>query len=150
MPQARTSHRRGALSRAILSITAVLIAAAVLTSLASARPSTKSVVKQANSRALGRTVLTANNGLTLYTLSVEKHGNFICKGACLKTWFPLVVAAGVKPTGPVPLGTVKRPDGRRQVTFRGRPLYTFDGDTKKGAANGEGFRDVGTWHAASP
>lgn len=45
---------------------------------------------------------------------------------------------------------MKRPDGRRQVTFRGLPLYTFDGDAKKGAANGEGFRDVGTWHAASP
>jgi len=106
------------------------------------------VVREA--QANGSTVLTANNGHTLYTLSVEKHGNFICKGSCLKTWFPLVVAAGVKPTGPVALGTVKRPDGRRQVTFGGRPLYTFDGDSRKGQANGEGFKDVGTWHAATP
>ena len=95
-------------------------------------------------------MLTANNGLTLYSLSVEKNGRFICKGSCLKDWFPLVVAAGVKPTGPVALGTVRRPDGRRQVTFEGRPLYTFDGDSKKGDATGEGIKDVGTWHAAAP
>ena len=150
MTPARTSHRRTLMIRAILPIVAILAAAGLLSSLAAARPATKSVVKQASSPSLGHKVLTANNGLTLYTLSVEKHGNFICKGSCLKTWFPLIVAAGVKPTGPVPLGTVKRPDGRRQVTFEGRPLYTFDGDAKKGDANGEGFKDVGTWHAASP
>jgi predicted lipoprotein with Yx(FWY)xxD motif len=150
MPLARTSHHRTALRRAVLPIVAIVAAAGLITSLAAARPATKSVVKQAQSPSLGHKVLTANSGLTLYTLSVEKHGNFICKGACLKTWFPLIVAAGVKPTGPVPLGTVKRPDGRRQVTFKGRPLYSFDGDVKKGDANGEGFKDVGTWHAASP
>jgi predicted lipoprotein with Yx(FWY)xxD motif len=150
MPQARTNPRQATPSRAIFAIVAIVVIAGLFTSLAAARPGTKSVVKQASSPSLGHKVLTANSGLTLYTLSVEKHGNFICKGSCLKTWFPLIVAAGVKPTGPVPLGTVKRPDGRRQVTFKGRPLYTFDGDAKKGDANGEGFKDVGTWHAASP
>ena len=82
-------------------------------SLAAAQ-TTKRVVKEAHNQPLGKTVLTANNGLTLYSLSVEKHGTFICKGSCLKDWHPLVVAAGVKPTGPVALGTVKRPDGRRR------------------------------------
>lgn len=111
----------------------------------------KRVVGEANSPSLGRTVLTAPNGLTLYSLSVEKNGRFICKGSCLKDWHPLVVAAGVKPTGPVALGTVKRPDnGMRQVTFEGRPLYTFDEDRKKGDAKGQGIKDVGTWHAATP
>ena len=109
------------------------------------------MVKEAHSASLGKTVLTANNGLTLYTLSAEKHGTFICKGSCLKDWHPLVVAKGVKPTGPVALGTIKRPDnGLRQVSFEGRPLYSFDDDHKKGDANGEGFKDVGTWHAATP
>ena len=149
MPKSQTSHRRAPLNRAILPLVAILAAAGLFTALASAK-TTKSVVKEAHSQALGKTVLTANNGHTLYTLSVEKHGTFICKGSCLKTWFPLVVAPGVKPTGPVALGTVKRPDGRRQVSFEGRPLYTFDGDTKKGDAKGEGFKDVGTWHAATP
>jgi predicted lipoprotein with Yx(FWY)xxD motif len=150
MPQSRTSHRRPPLKRAIFPIVAILAAAALLPSLAAAQ-TTKRVVREANSPALGKRVLTANSGLTLYTLSAEKHGTFICKGSCLKDWHPLVVAKGVKPTGPVSLGTVKRPDnGLRQVTFEGRPLYTFDDDKKKGDANGEGFKDVGTWHAATP
>ncbi|HEX6688158.1 MAG TPA: hypothetical protein VF085_05780 [Solirubrobacterales bacterium] len=149
MPQLGTRHRRHPLTRAILPIVAILAVAGLFSSLAAAR-TTKQVVKEAHNSSLGKTVLTANNGLTLYSLSVEKHGNFICKGSCLKDWFPLVVAVGVKPTGPVALGTVKRPDGRRQVTFEGRPLYTFDGDSKKGDATGEGIKDVGTWHAATP
>jgi predicted lipoprotein with Yx(FWY)xxD motif len=150
MPQSRTSPRRVPLSRAILPIVAILAAAGLSASLATAQ-TTKSVVKEAHSKSLGKTVLTADNGLTLYTLSAEKHGTFICKHSCLKDWHPLVVAKGVKPTGPVALGTIKRPDsGLHQVTFEGRPLYTFDEDMKKGDAKGEGFKDVGTWHAATP
>lgn len=147
MPMSQASHRPR-LTIAIFAV-AVLAAAGLFSSLATAR-TTKRVVTEAHNNSLGKTVLIANNGLTLYSLSVEKHGHFICTGSCLKDWFPLVVAAGVKPTGPVALGTVRRPDGRRQVTFEGRPLYIFDGDSKKGQANGEGIKDVGTWHAASP
>ncbi len=150
MPQSATSHRRRLLTRATLSIAAILAVAGLFSSLASAQTS-KRVVSEANNPSLGHTVLIANNGLTLYSLSVEKSGKFICKGSCLKDWHPLVVAAGVKPTGPVSLGTVKRPDnGMRQVTFDGKPLYTFDEDSKKGDAKGEGIEDVGTWHAARP
>lgn len=148
MPQSRAIHRPRRWSFAILPIVAIL-SVGLFAALATAK-TTKSVVKEAHSPSLGKTVLTANNGLTLYSLSAEKNGTFICKGSCLKVWFPLIVAGGVKPTGPVPLGTIKRPDGRRQVTFKGKPLYTFEGDSKKGEASGEGIKDVGTWHAASP
>ena len=149
MPQSPTSRRPRHLSIAIFTTLAVLAVAGLFSSLATAQ-TTKRVVKEAHSSSLGSTVLTANNGLTLYSLSVEKNGRFICTGSCLKDWHPLVVAVGVKPAGPVALGTVRRPDGRRQVTFEGRPLYTFDDDKRKGDANGEGFKDVGTWHAATP
>jgi predicted lipoprotein with Yx(FWY)xxD motif len=150
MPQPAASSRPRHLSIAIVAAVAVL-AVALLCSALAAASTNKRVVREANSASLGKTVLTANSGLTLYTLSAEKHGTFICKGSCLKDWHPLVVAKGVKPTGPVALGTIKRPDnGLRQVTFKGRPLYTFDSDSRKGDANGEGFKDVGTWHAATP
>jgi predicted lipoprotein with Yx(FWY)xxD motif len=98
----------------------------------------------------GKTLLVAKNGRTLYSLSAETHGRFICTAAsgCTSTWHPLTVAAGVVPKGPVKLGTVKRPEGTVQVTYRGRPLYTFNGDRKPGQMNGEGIKDVGTWHAA--
>lgn len=121
----------------------------LLAGAATAAGGSKRVVRKGTVQTLGRTVLTTRGGLTLYSLSVERHGRFVCTGSCLLTWHPLVVRKGVKPTGPVSLGTVRRPDGRRQVTFKGRPLYSFAGDTKRGQANGEGFRDVGTWHAAS-
>jgi predicted lipoprotein with Yx(FWY)xxD motif len=150
MPQSPTAITRRHGSRIAILAIALLAVAGVISALAFAQTS-KRVVATASNSSLGHKVLVANDGLTLYTLSAEKHGVFICKGSCLKDWHPLVVAKGVKPTGPVPLGTIKRPDsGMRQVTFEGRPLYTFDDDKRKGDANGEGFKDVGTWHAATP
>jgi predicted lipoprotein with Yx(FWY)xxD motif len=111
---------------------------------------TAAVVKTAHNAKLGKTILVARNGHTLYDLSVERKGRFICTDKmCLSFWHPLVVAKGVKPTGTSRLATVRRPDGRRQVTYRGAPLYTFTGDKKRGDVNGEGFKDVGVWHAAA-
>lgn len=110
----------------------------------------KRVVAEAQNPTLGRTILTSTKGRTLYSLSVEKHGKFICTGSCLSVWHPLIVPMGVKPTGPVKLGTITRPDnGVVQVTFKGRPLYRFGGDTRAGDVKGEGLKDVGTWHAAT-
>jgi predicted lipoprotein with Yx(FWY)xxD motif len=99
----------------------------------------------------GRTILTTSGGRTLYTNSAEKKGKFICtkKSACLASWPPLLVARGGKLTGPVKLGTIERPDGGTQVTYRGRPLYTFAPDGKPGQVKGEGLKFVGTWHAAT-
>lgn len=110
----------------------------------------KRVAQEAANATLGKTVLTTTKGRTLYSLSIEVNGKFICTGSCLSVWHPLTVPAGVKPTGPVKLGTIVRPEGGIQVTYRGRPLYRFDNDTKAGQANGEGIKDVGTWHAATP
>jgi predicted lipoprotein with Yx(FWY)xxD motif len=110
---------------------------------------TKNVAREAQNAALGKTILTTTGGRTLYSLSAEKNGRFICTGSCLSIWHPLVVPTGVKPTGPVKLGTISRPDGRgMQVTYKGRPLYRFGADAKAGDVGGEGIKDVGTWHAA--
>ncbi len=108
----------------------------------------KTVVKTVKSG--GHTLLATRGGHTLYSLSVETHGKFVCTAmsGCTSIWHPLTVAAGVVPKGPVKLGTVKRPEGTVQVTYRGRPLYTFGGDKKAGQTKGEGIHDVGTWHAA--
>jgi predicted lipoprotein with Yx(FWY)xxD motif len=130
---------------ALLAIAALALVAA---SGAAASQPTKRVAKEANNATLSHSVLTTLKGKTLYSLSVEKHGKFICTGGCLTSWTPLVVAAGTKPTGPVKLGTVKRPEGKTQVTYKGLPLYSFMGDSGPDEANGEGLKDVGTWHAA--
>ncbi len=76
---------------------------------------------------------------------MERKGHFICTAACLSLWHPLVVAKGVTPSGAKSLSTVKRPDGRSQVAYKGGPLYTFAQDKKPGDMKGNGFKDVGTW-----
>jgi predicted lipoprotein with Yx(FWY)xxD motif len=116
---------------------------------AGADQTTKRVAKKATSTELGRIHLTTIKGRTLYSLSAERNGRFVCTGGCLQIWHPLFVGNEVKPTGPVKLGTIERPSGRTQVTYKGRPLYTFSGDAKPGDVNGEGTEDVGTWHVAT-
>jgi predicted lipoprotein with Yx(FWY)xxD motif len=101
-------------------------------------------------RVKGKMILATSKGHTLYSLSAEKKGKFICtkSAGCLAVWHPLLVPKGAKLVGPVKLGTISRPEGGRQATYRGLPLYSFAEDTKPGETNGEGLKDVGTWHAA--
>jgi predicted lipoprotein with Yx(FWY)xxD motif len=142
MPDAlRSTIRVGLSAAALLALTSSATAGAAQT--------TKKVAKQAQNATLGKTILTTTKGRTLYSLSAENNGKFICTASCLSTWHPLLVPAGVKPKGPVKLGTIERPEGKTQVTFKGRPLYSFAGDSKPGDVNGESIKDVGTWRAAA-
>ena len=147
--QKATSLRGGLLLAAAL--VAGLIAAFYATrSNGAGTGGTARVVMTAKNKALGKTILVNRRGLTLYSLSVERHGRFICKNAmCLSLWKPLVIAKGSTPTGISGLGTVKRPDKRIQVTYRGAPLYRFVEDRKPGQIKGNGFKDVGTWRVVT-
>ena len=109
------------------------------------------VVKTASNSKLGATILVDARGMTLYHLSAEQNGKFICTSAtCVKVWPPLKASSGSAPTGTVgSLGTIMRPDGTEQVTYKGMPLYTFAHDTAPGQANGQGIKDVGTWTAVT-
>ena len=129
---------------------AALVAAFAAHSGTASSMSKQLVVKTANNPTLHQKVLVNRNGLTLYSLSVEQRGRFICTGSCLSLWAPLVVPKGTTPTGALHLGTVRRPDGRTQVSYRGRPVYTFTQDRKPGDVKGNGFKDVGVWRPASP
>ena len=108
-------------------------------------PSSAAVVKTASS-SLG-TILVDSQGMTLYHLSGEQNGKFICtSSACVGVWHPLIAPASGAPSGEgVTLGTVKRPEGTVQVTYKGTPLYTFTGDQQSGETKGQGIKDVGTW-----
>jgi predicted lipoprotein with Yx(FWY)xxD motif len=112
--------------------------------------SSTAVVKTASNSTLG-TVLVDSRGMTLYHLSGEVKGKFICTGsACLGVWHPLIAPASGAPSGEVgSLGTVKRPEGTMQVTYKGTPLYTFTQDTQPGETKGQGIKDVGTWSAVT-
>ena len=111
------------------------------------------------SSSLGATVLVDASGRTLYTLSAERNGRFICTNTstipgsttkCTALWHPLIAHGQLMGSGVALLGTVMRPDGGgRQVTYRGLPLYTFADDHSPGDAAGNGFQDLGVWHAAT-
>ena len=109
------------------------------------------VVKTASNPTLHATVLTDASGMTLYHLSGEQGGKFICTSSgCLSVWHP-VIATGASTAGSAvsSLGTVTRSDGTVQLTYKGTPLYTFAEDRQPGQANGQGLKDVGTWTAVT-
>ena len=95
----------------------VVLAAALIALLAAHSGTAKSastqlLVRTANNPTLHRKVLVNRKGMTLYSMSVEQRGRFICTDSfCLSLWTPLVVAKGTVPTGASHLATVKRPDG---------------------------------------
>jgi len=109
-------------------------------------------VSTTRNAALGK-ILVGADGRTLYHTSADKMSLVQCTGSCAVRWPPLVISSRVRPiAGPGVtaslLGTVRRSDGRLQVTYRGRPLYRFSGDTKAGDVNGQGVG--GTWYALTP
>jgi predicted lipoprotein with Yx(FWY)xxD motif len=102
-------------------------------------------VKTAANPRLG-TLLVDARGMTLYRLTGEGDGKFICDSAfCEKHWPPL--SASATSSAISGLGKVKRPDGMEQLTYRGGPLYTFTGDTAPGQVNGQGTVEGGRWIA---
>jgi predicted lipoprotein with Yx(FWY)xxD motif len=80
-------------------------------------------------------VLFDGHGRALYAFTHDPRGRSTCSGACAAAWPPYVVdgapRAGVG-TRRTLLGTTRRPDGRRQLTYAGRPLYYYVGDRKPG------------------
>ena len=105
------------------------------------------------STALGSIVVDAK-GRTVYEFAADSKGHSACTGACLKAW-PAVKAPAKLPTS-VPgisgkVGVLKRPDGIRQLTLNGFPLYTFAGDSAAGTTAGQGVNaSGGKWWVISP
>jgi predicted lipoprotein with Yx(FWY)xxD motif len=94
------------------------------------------------------TVLTTASGLTLYRFTEDSPGTSTCSGACAKIWPPLLAAKGAHlsvPHGVKGFSLLKVTNGHRQVAFDKLPLYTFEGDKKKGQAHGQNVGKV--WFA---
>src|SRR5881409_1512590 len=94
---------------------------------------------------LGR-ILVNSRGHTLYLFGKDRNGKSACAGMCATFWPPLIAAgkpsAGAGTRASL-LGTTRRADGRRQVTYNHHPLYTFVKDKRKGQTNGEGLNAFG-------
>lgn len=99
-------------------------------------------------------VLVDSKGLTLYLFEKDKGGKSTCYGACARAWPPLTTSGTPHAIGGAEsskLGTTKRKDGTIQVTYAGRPLYTYAADTKPGEDNGTGVDSFGAvWRPLHP
>jgi predicted lipoprotein with Yx(FWY)xxD motif len=91
------------------------------------------------------------SGKTLYSADQEAGGTISCTGGCLQFWHPVSAAGSAPASGG--FASVKRPDtGQKQLTYAGRPVYTFAEDAAPGDTKGDGFQDAFagkhfTWHA---
>jgi predicted lipoprotein with Yx(FWY)xxD motif len=77
-----------------------------------------------------------------------------CSGDCAHDWPPLTTAGMPTAGGAAKaslLGTIKRADGTREVTYAGHPLYYFAGDSAPKQTNGQGSDSFGSpWWVVSP
>ena len=138
----------------LLSVFAVTALVAVTAAaLAFAGGSTQGVRLHIGKTHLGR-ILVDSKGITLYDFPPDKGKTSVCYGACAALWPPLithgkpVAGKGVRASL---LGTTKRKDGKREVTYGGHPLYYFVQDRKPGQTTGQGLNQFGgPWWVLSP
>jgi predicted lipoprotein with Yx(FWY)xxD motif len=98
-------------------------------------------------------VLATSSGRTLYLFMKDKNGHSSCYGQCPGYWPPLMkkgtlrAGAGVKAKL---LGTTKRKNGKRQVTYKGHPLYIYSLDGGAGQLEGQRQNTFGgKWYVIS-
>jgi predicted lipoprotein with Yx(FWY)xxD motif len=139
---------------AFLASAAAVLLVSVSAAVASpqATSSRTATVKAAHS-SLGK-ILVDSKGRTLYLFMKDSGKKSRCFGDCAANWPPLRVSR--KPTAGSGvraslLGTTRRSDGKRQVTYNGHPLYRFAGDSKPGDTNGQGLDGFGArWYVVTP
>jgi predicted lipoprotein with Yx(FWY)xxD motif len=95
----------------------------------------------------GKSVLTNAQGMTLYWFAPDTSTASHCEGSCATYWPPVAgpatAGSGVSGT----LGTITRPDGTKQATYNGHPLYTYAGDSAPGQDKGNGVNaSGGLWY----
>jgi predicted lipoprotein with Yx(FWY)xxD motif len=99
-------------------------------------------------------ILVDSKGRTLYLFQKDTGPMSTCSGGCATDWPPVTTTG--KPTAGSGLtgskvGTTKRSDGTKQVTYDGHPLYLYVGDQNAGDTNGQGVNAFGAlWYVLSP
>jgi predicted lipoprotein with Yx(FWY)xxD motif len=97
-------------------------------------------------------LVATSDGYTVYeyTKDSNKPSAATCTGSCATAWPPVLAndTPWLKGVNPDKVGTVDRPDGTKQMTLNGWPLYRYAKDTKPGDTTGNGVG--GTWKALNP
>lgn len=104
------------------------------------------VLRVAEVDGLDPAVVVNAKGRTIYRF--QKDGNnpprTACVGDCLKTWQPVLAPNGVQVDEGIDtdlVGVVTRPDGSKQLTLKGWPLYYFHKDLSLGQIAGHGVKN---------
>ncbi len=123
------------------------------TTAAAAAPAASAVtVSTKQQKKLGAVLAAGPKHLTVYLFESDKGGRSSCSGECAKVWPPVIgqpKASGKAKASA--LGTVKRSDGKMQVTYKGHPLYFFIKDKDDGDAYGQGSKSFGAgWYVLTP
>jgi predicted lipoprotein with Yx(FWY)xxD motif len=102
---------------------------------------TNQQVATATVAGVGRVVVFGHRVVYMHSTDTRRHST--CTGVCATVWPPLVVSGqAAHHLGHLHgLGTIRRPNGRLQVTINGHPLYFFSGD-KNLTAVGQGFLNM--------
>ena len=89
-------------------------------------------------------MLVGSNSMTLYIFAKDTadSGKSICNGPCAANWPPLLIDGS--PTVSGDYSVITRDDGKKQLAYRGMPLYFWVKDTKPGDKTGDGFLN-GAW-----
>jgi predicted lipoprotein with Yx(FWY)xxD motif len=120
----------------------------------SAQGSTTAALKTASVASLG-TVVVNGQGMTVYRFDADSNNppTSKCTDTCVTYWPPVMAGSGTPQAQGISaslLGTVTRPDGTKQLTLAGWPLYTYAGDHAAGDANGQGLNASGAkWWAVT-
>jgi predicted lipoprotein with Yx(FWY)xxD motif len=100
------------------------------------------------------TYLTDGTGKSVYEFASDTATMSTCTGACVTYWPPLTssspptAGSGITASD---IGSLTLPDGTKQVTYNGHPLYYFALDKAPGDTKGQGLDDFGAkWWLLSP
>lgn len=100
------------------------------------------------------TVLFDSRGFALYAFTHDPRGRSTCSGACATAWPPYLLRGGRATTSGATaklVGSIRRSDGTRQVTYAGKPLYHYVGDRKPGQILCQNVTEFGgIWLVISP
>jgi predicted lipoprotein with Yx(FWY)xxD motif len=113
---------------------------------------TTAALSTTSSGTLG-TIVADSKGRTvyLYTKDTQNSPTSTCTGTCATNWPPVVAGSGtptVKGISQSLVGSITRPDGTKQLTLAGWPLYEFAGDSAAGDVTGQD--KGGVWFAVTP
>lgn len=91
------------------------------------------------------TLLADSIGKTLYVFDIDLgQSSSRCQGECAEIWPPYLISQAESQNLQAPLGFILRPNRQVQLTFKGRPVYTYAFDRIRGDELGDGVG--GVWH----